>query len=174
MLIDIDFSGRHVFVVGGTSGTNLGIAHAFAMRGADVSVVSRSPDKVQAAVKLLEQTGARIHGLPADARDFDAVSAAFKQACDRFGMVDTPVSGAAGNFLCEAKAMSPNGFRSVVDIDLIGRFRVIRQAYAYLSRTAASIINISTPQASIPMRYQLHPASAKAGVDQLPRSLALE
>lgn len=144
------------------------------MRGADVTVVSRGPDKVQAAVKLLEQTGARSHGLPADVRDFDAVGAAFKQACDRFGMVDTPVSGAAGNFLCEAKAMSPNGFRSVVDIDLSGRFRVIRQAYAYLSRTAASIINISTPQASIPMRYQLHPASAKAGVDQLTRSLALQ
>ena len=70
--------------------------------------------------------------------------------------------------------MSPNGFRSVVDIDLVGSFHVVRQAYAYLRKPGASIINITAPQGSIPMRYQLHAASAKAGVDQLTRVLALE
>lgn len=129
---------------------------------------------MKAAREKLELTGARIHGVPADVRDFDAIGAAFEEACERFGAVDTLVSGAAGNFLCEAKAMTPNGFKAVVDIDLVGTFHVVRQAYRYLRKPGASIINITAPQSCVPMRYQLHAASAKAGVDQLTRVLALE
>jgi NAD(P)-dependent dehydrogenase (short-subunit alcohol dehydrogenase family) len=70
--------------------------------------------------------------------------------------------------------MSANGFRTVVDIDLMGSFHVLRAAHAHLRKPGASVINISAPQAVIPMRLQSHACAAKAGVDQLTRVLALE
>lgn len=174
MQIDIDFSQRHAFVFGGTTGINFGIAEAFARSGAKISVASRKRENVEAAVAALAKLGASVHGVCADVRDVDAVGAAFDDAVRRFGPIDALISGAAGNFLCEARTMTPNGFRAVVDIDLIGSFHVIRQAYAHLRKPGACIVNITAPQAGVPMRYQAHAAAAKAGIDQLTRVLALE
>lgn len=70
--------------------------------------------------------------------------------------------------------MSANGFKSVVDIDLLGTFHVLRQAHEHLRKPGASVINITAPQSTLPMRYQAHACAAKAGVDQLTRVLALE
>ncbi len=174
MQVNLDFTGRHVFVFGGTTGINFGIAEAFARRGASVTVASRQQENVDAARKRLAQSGAPVHGVCADVRDFDAVGRAFAEAVERLGPVDVLVSGAAGNFLCEAKDMSSNGFRVVVDIDLVGTFHVLRQAYSYLRKPGAAVINITAPQSFVPMRYQAHASAAKAGVDQLTRVLALE
>lgn len=173
-LIDLDFRGKHIVVFGGTSGINLGIARSFHARGASVFVVSRSPENVEQAICLIDPSKARIGGYSADVRDFDAVGRAIAVAVGQFGQIDVVVSGAAGNFLCEASAMSANGFRTVVDIDLMGTFNVARQAFAHMRPGMSSFINITAPQASIPMRYQAHAGAAKAGVDQLTRVLALE
>ncbi|MBS0294195.1 MAG: SDR family oxidoreductase [Proteobacteria bacterium] len=174
MRMHLDFTGRHVFVFGGTTGINFGIAQAFARCGAHVSVASRTRENVDAALAALQSQGAQACGVCADVRDFEAVGAAFAEAVQRFGPIDALVSGAAGNFLCPANAMSANGFRSVVDIDLIGSFNVLRQAYAHLRKPGASLINITAPQSMVAMRSQAHAAAAKAGVDQLTRVLALE
>lgn len=174
MNFDLGLEGRHAFVFGGTSGINLGIALALARQGAAVTVASRKPENVRGAVQRLADIGARAHGCVADVRDFAAVGAALEEAVAKFGLVEVLVSGAAGNFLCDAKAMSSNGFKAVVDIDLVGTFHVLRQAYAHLCKPGASVINITAPQASVPMRSQAHAAAAKAGVDQLTRVLALE
>lgn len=161
-------------VFGGTSGINLGIAHAFAERGANLSVASRNPENINAARGELESTGSKVLALTADVRDFDAVGKALAGMTDHFGPVDVLVSGAAGNFLCEANKMSANGFKVVLDIDLVGSFNVFRQAWAHLRRPGASVISITAPQSWIPMRYQAHCGAAKAGIDQLTRVLALE
>jgi NAD(P)-dependent dehydrogenase (short-subunit alcohol dehydrogenase family) len=174
MQLDLDYSGRHVFVFGGTTGINFGIAQAFARQRANVTVASRKADNVDAAVASLVQSGGQVLGVRADVRDFDAVGEAFAEAVARFGPIDVLVSGAAGNFLCEAKDMSANGFKAVVDIDLIGTFHVMRHAHPHLRRPGGAVINITAPQSSIPMRYQAHCGAAKAGVDQLTRVLALE
>lgn len=174
MQVNFDFKGRHVFVFGGTTGINFGIAQAFARQGADVTVASRKPENVEAACAELAKSGSRVHGVCADVRDFDAVGRAFMEAVERFGPIDALISGAAGNFLCEAKDMSSNGFKVVIDIDLVGTFHVMRQAYAHLRKPGASVISITAPQSFIPMRYQAHAGAAKAGVDQLTRILALE
>ena len=84
------------------------------------------------------------------------------------------VSGAAGNFPALATGMSPNGFRSVIEIDLLGTFHVMQAVYPFLQKPGASIINISAPQALIPMIGQSHVCAAKAGVDMITRSLCLE
>jgi len=173
-LIDLDFSGRHVAVFGGTSGINFGIAEAFARRGASVTVASRRQENVDAALARLREAGGRAAGFAADVRDFDAVARALESAVAAHGPIDVLVSGAAGNFFASAAGMSANGFRTVVDIDLMGTFHVLRAAHAHLRKPGASVINVSAPQAVIPMRLQSHACAAKAGVDQLTRVLALE
>ncbi|MGH8785003.1 MAG: SDR family oxidoreductase [Cupriavidus necator] len=174
MQFNIDFKGSHVFVFGGTTGINFGIAEAFARQGASVTVASRKSENVEAACQRLGAFGGAVHGVCADVRDFDAVGQAFAESVGRFGPIDVLISGAAGNFLCEAKDMSSNGFRAVVDIDLVGTFHVLRHAYAHLRKPGASVLNITAPQSFVPMRYQAHACAAKAGVDQLTRVLALE
>jgi len=174
MQLDLDFRDRHVFVFGGTTGINFGIAEAFARQRARVTVASRKPDNVKAALAQLVRHDVAVHGVCADVRDFEAVGNALAESVQRFGPIDVLVSGAAGNFLCAAKEMSANGFKAVVDIDLVGTFHVLRQAYAHLRKPGAAVINITAPQSFVPMRYQAHACAAKAGVDQLTRVLALE
>ena len=174
MRIHLRFDQKHVLVFGGTTGINFGIADAFAAQGALVTVVSRSPENVAQAIQQLSVHGHGVAGFSADVRNFESVGSALSAAVERFGPIDVLVSGAAGNFLCEAKDMSANGFKAVVDIDLVGTFNVARQAYAHLRKPGATMINITAPQSSIPMRYQAHACAAKAGVDQLTRVLALE
>jgi NAD(P)-dependent dehydrogenase (short-subunit alcohol dehydrogenase family) len=172
--VSVDFGGVHVFVAGGTSGINLGIAEGFAKAGARVAVMSRSPEKVDAAVGRLRTLGADAVGSAADVRDPDATAAALRRAHQEFGDIDVLVSGAAGNFPASALEMSPNAFRSVVDIDLLGTYHVLRAAHPLLRKPGAVVINVSAPQAFLPMALQSHVCAAKAGVDMLTRVLAME
>jgi NAD(P)-dependent dehydrogenase (short-subunit alcohol dehydrogenase family) len=174
MSAPFDFSGKTVFVAGGTSGINLGVAHAFAQAGARLAVISRKPDKVEAAVAALKSHGGEVIGFAADVRDYGAVENTFKDTRARFGGIDVLVSGAAGNFPAPALGISPNGFKSVVDIDLLGTFHVLRSAFPYLNKPGAAIVNISAPQAYIPMEFQMHVCAAKAGVDMVTRVAAME
>jgi NAD(P)-dependent dehydrogenase (short-subunit alcohol dehydrogenase family) len=173
MDVRFDFTNKTVVVFGGTTGINLAIAEAFAGAGARVAVASRKPDNVDAAVARITQSGGDARGFVADVRDFESVAAAFAGLRAEWGTVDVLVSGAAGNFLAEVNSLSPNGFKVVVDIDLIGTFNVMRAGFEHLA-SGASVLNITAPQATIPMRYQAHVCAAKAGVDQLTRVLALE
>lgn len=170
----LDFSDRHVFVAGGTSGINLGIAEGFARAGARLSVVSRSRDKVDAAVDRLSAYGREACGYSADVRDYGAVEQALTEAHRAQGEIGVLVSGAAGNFPAALLDMSSNAFRAVVEIDLLGTFHVLRAAHPFLTKPGAVVINISAPQAYVPVPLQAHVCAAKAGVDMLTRVLALE
>lgn len=169
-----DFTGRHVFVSGGSSGINLGIAQAFARAGARLSVMSRSPDRVESAASQLRELGNDAIGIAADVRQPQALERAFGVAVSKFGPVDVLVSGAAGNFLAKALDMSPNAFKAVVDIDLLGSFNVLRLSHAHLRKPGACIIQISASQSFVATPYQVHVSAAKAGIDMLTRGLALE
>jgi NAD(P)-dependent dehydrogenase (short-subunit alcohol dehydrogenase family) len=166
-----DYTGSTVFVAGGTSGINLGVASAFAAAGARLGVASRRRDKVDAAVAVL---GAGALGYALDVRDPRAVADALAAFSAEAGPIDVLVSGAAGNFPAAAKDLSPNGFKAVVDIDLLGTFHVMRAAYPHMRRPGGCLINISAPQATIPMAMQVHVCAAKAGVDMVTRCLAIE
>lgn len=168
------FAGKTVFVTGGGSGINLGIARSFARLGADIGICGRTQEKLDDAARELEGLGATVSAQAADVRDLDAVSASMAAARDKLGPIDVLVAGAAGNFPSPAEKLSMNGFKSVMDIDLLGSFNAARAAFDQLRETRGSIIFISAGQAFIPYAWQAHVGAAKAGVDNLMRNLALE
>ena len=110
----------------------------------------------------------------ADVRQYEALQAALEKCRDELGPVDVLVCGAAGNFPIPAEKLSPNGFKSVVDIDLLGSFNACRAAFEQLSATRGCIIFISAGMSFVPYPYQVHVGAAKAGVDNMMKNLALE
>ncbi|MBY6185552.1 SDR family oxidoreductase [Marinobacter hydrocarbonoclasticus] len=171
----MSFKDKQVLVVGGTSGLNLGIALGFAAEGAKLAVASRNPDKVGKAVETLKAAGAeQALGFQVDVRDPEAVQSMYQQLGEHWSSIDVLVSGAAGNFPAAAADLSPNGFKAVAEIDLQGAFHVAHFGYPMLTRPGGHLIHISAPQAYQPLPMQAHVCAAKAGVDMLTRTLALE
>lgn len=171
---DGQLAGKAAIITGGGSGINLAIAQCFARQGAKVTLIGRTQEKLDKAAAEIEQAGGMAAGFAADVRNYDVLAAAIGSAREKFGAIDIVVCGAAGNFPAPALGMSANAFKSVVDIDLLGTFNTCRAAFEHLRRPGASIINISATQAFIPMPFQAHVCAAKAGVDMLTRTLALE
>jgi NAD(P)-dependent dehydrogenase (short-subunit alcohol dehydrogenase family) len=167
--------GKVAFVTGGSSGINLRIAERFAEHAAKVVILGRKQEKLDEAEKSLRARGAAdVMTISADVRDFAAVDAAFQKVHDAWGDIDVVVAGAAGNFPAPAAALSSNGFKAVVEIDLQGTFHAYRAAFERLRKPGASLISISANQAYQPTPFQAHVCAAKAGVDMLTKTIAFE
>ncbi len=163
-----------MFVAGASGGINLAVAEGFAAAGARVALISRSEDKIAAAAAGLAAQGYGALGIAADVRDYAAVAGALAAARDAFGEIDVLISGAAGNFVSPAIGISSKGFQTVVDIDLVGTFNVLRAGFEHLRKPGSSIISITAPQGERPQLMQAHVCAAKAGVNMLTRCLAME
>ena len=168
------FSGKTIFVTGGGSGINLGIARAFAGLGANIGICGRSQERLDAAATGLRELGAKVSATSADVRVPEQLQSAMNASRDTIGDIDVLVCGAAGNFLVQGENLSFNGFKTVIDIDLVGSFNASRIAFEQLKRTRGSIIFITAPMAHVPHAYQAHVGPAKAGVEMLMKNLALE
>ncbi|HHO49328.1 MAG TPA: SDR family oxidoreductase [Deltaproteobacteria bacterium] len=167
-------AGRVALITGGGSGINLGIATALRAHGAKIALVSRSQERLDAAAGALSPGQVDARGFAADVRDTDALQAAIDQTVSAFGRIDVLVNGAAGNFLAPAAGLSPNAFRSVMDIDARGTFNASRLCFEHLAASRGVILNISATQAFMPTPLQAHPGAAKAAIDKLTQDLALE
>jgi NAD(P)-dependent dehydrogenase (short-subunit alcohol dehydrogenase family) len=168
------FAGQVAFVTGAGSGINQGIARMLAAHGAAVVVVGRRAEKLEETVQRIEQAGGRALACPCDVRDAEAMAAAAKQGAETFGPYSLVVAGAAGNFLAPAAGLSSNGFGAVVDIDLKGSYNTFRACFDYFHADGGACLAISAPQAQVPMPMQSHVCSAKAGVEMLVKTLAME
>jgi len=168
------FKARTVFVTGGGSGINLGVAKNFAALGANIAICGRTQEKLNSAADELRALGAKVCAVAADVRDMAALDAAFAQSRAELGPIDVLVCGAAGNFLVPAERLSTNGFKTVIDIDLLGSFNASRGAFEQLQETKGSILFISAGMAYMPHAFQVHVGAAKAGIDMMMKNLALE
>jgi NAD(P)-dependent dehydrogenase (short-subunit alcohol dehydrogenase family) len=168
------FNGKTVFVTGGGSGINLGVAKNFAALGANVAICGRTQEKLNAAAGELSALGAKVCAVAADVREFGALEKAFARSAAELGPMDVLVCGAAGNFLVPAETLSPNGFKSVIDIDLLGSFNASRASFEQLRATKGTIIYISAGMAYMPHAFQVHVGAAKAGIDMMMKNLAIE
>jgi NAD(P)-dependent dehydrogenase (short-subunit alcohol dehydrogenase family) len=170
------FAGTTVLVTGGGTGLGRAIATEFARLGADIVVASRKPEHLDAARAALSPLGTRIVTVECDIREPDQVAAAFDAAEAQLGLPHVLVNNAAANFPVPAEDMSPNAWRTVVDITLNGTFFCAREfARRHLTAgTPGSIINIGASYAWTGGPGFAHSAAAKAGVKNMVETLAVE
>ncbi len=170
------YDGDTVLVTGAGTGLGKAIAVEFARLGASIVVASRNPEHLAAGRTAIEALGAEVEVVECDIRDADAVAAAFDAAEERFGLPRVLVNNAAANFPSPAEDLSPNAWRTVVDITLNGTFLVSREfARRHLAAgSTASIVNVGASYAWTGGPGFAHSAAAKAGVKNMVETLAVE
>jgi NAD(P)-dependent dehydrogenase (short-subunit alcohol dehydrogenase family) len=165
-----------VFVTGGGTGLGKAIASEFARLGAALVIASRKEEHLEAGRAAMEQLGAPVLAVACDIREPESITAAFDAAESAFGLPGVLVNNAAANFPVPAEDMSPNAWRTVVDITLNGTFFCAREfCRRHLGAgTPGSIINVGASYAWTGGPGFVHSAAAKAGVKNLTESLAVE
>ena len=166
--------GKVAFVTGGATGITGGVARAFSEAGALLAITSRKEENLIAQQQFIEEQGGKCFAVQADVRDYAAVENAIAKTVEQYGRIDIIVNGAAGNFLCKANELSPNGFATVLDIDTKGTFNVCRAAFEELKKSQGQILNISATLHYLATPMQIHVSAAKAGVDAITRNLSVE
>ena len=170
--------GQVALVTGGGTGIGLGIATELVRYGADVAIASRKQEHLDPAVDRLRAAGSdktRVIAVQANVRDRESVANMVEQTAKQLGRIDILVNNAAGNFYAPSASLSPNGWKAVVETDLYGTFFGSQAVYPIMQRQGGGRI-IST---SMTLHYRgwplmAHATAAKAGVDALTRTLAVE
>ncbi len=167
--------GTRALITGGGSGIGFGIADVLASLGADVALASRSVERLEAAAARLREHGTHVVTMATNVREPEAVADMVHRTADELGSVDVLVNNAAGNFYVPSSQLTPNGWRAVVETDLYGTFFCSQAVHPVMAAQGGGVI-ISI---SMTLHYRgwprmAHATAAKAGVDALTRTLALE
>jgi NAD(P)-dependent dehydrogenase (short-subunit alcohol dehydrogenase family) len=170
------FRGVAVLVTGGGTGLGKAIAVEFARLGADIVIASRKPEHLTQGESALGEVGGRVATVGCDIRDPEQIGQAFDAAEEAFGLPGVLINNAAANFPVPAEDMSPNAWRTVVDITLNGTFFCAREfARRHLAAgTPGSIVNVGASYAWTGGPGFAHSAAAKAGVKNMVETLAVE
>ena len=165
-----------VLVTGGGTGLGKAIATEFARLGAAIVIASRKEEHLAAGREAIESLGAPVLTVQCDIRQPEEIAAAFDAAEAELGLPGVLINNAAANFPVPAEDMSPNAWRTVVDITLNGTFLCSREfARRHLAAgSPGSIINVGASYAWTGGPGFVHSAAAKAGVKNLTESLAVE
>lgn len=169
------FDGQVALITGGGTGIGFGIAELLASLGAHVVLASRKAEHLEPAVASLVERGFRASAVAVDVRDADRVKAMVAEVRAARGRIDLLVNNAAGNFYAPSESLSANAWRSVVEIDLYGTF-FCSQAVLPVMREqgGGSIVSISMTLHYRGWPLMAHATAAKAGIDALTRTLAVE
>jgi NAD(P)-dependent dehydrogenase (short-subunit alcohol dehydrogenase family) len=175
MFKDRIFEGRVAVITGGGTGLGRAFALRFSELGAKIVLASRSPDHLNPTRDEISAAGGLAIAVPTDVRIPEQVESLMKTAHETYGSIDILINNAAGNFLCRAEKLSYNGWRAVVDIVLNGSFFCCRAVFPYMQKQKyGRILNILATYASGASPGAIHSAAAKAGVQAMLRTLAVE
>ena len=176
MLPDKSLDGRVAIITGGGTGIGRAIASEYARLGARLVIASRSPEHLEPTARELRAQGAEVLAVPTDVRVPVQVENLCAETERRFGAINILVNNAAGNFICPAEKLSPNGWNAVVSIVLNGSFYCSRAAGLRMmeSGKGGNILNIVAAYAWTGGPGTIHSACAKAGVLTMTRTLAVE
>ena len=167
--------GQVALVTGGGTGIGYGISELLARLGAHVVIASRKAEHLEAAVARIRAAGGAASTVVLDVRDPERVKAAVGEVAERLGRIDLLVNNAAGNFYVPSAEMSANAWRSVIEIDLHGTFFCAQAVFPLMQRQGGGrIVSISMTLHYRGWPLMAHATAAKAGVDALTRTLALE
>jgi peroxisomal 2,4-dienoyl-CoA reductase len=168
-------AGQVAIVTGGATGIGLGISSTLAQLGMHVVLASRKPEHLQSAVAAITAAGGSASAVQVDVRDQERVQAMAKEVHEAHGRIDLLVNNAAGNFYAPSESLSSNAWKSVLEIDLYGTFYCTQAVFPYMKAQGGGRV-VST---SMTLHYRgwplmAHATAAKAGVDALTRTLAVE
>ena len=167
--------GKNIIVTGGGTGLGKSMATRFAELGANLVITSRREGVISEAAKELQKNGGKVVAIPCDVRDPEQVEAMVEQTVKELGSVDILLNNAAGNFISPTENLSPNAFKTLIDIVLNGTFHCTQAAGKVMRKNKSGIIlNIVTTYAWTGSGYVVPSACAKAGVLAMTRSLAVE
>ena len=167
--------GKSIIVTGGGTGLGKSMATRFAELGADLVITSRRKNVSDETAEALRKYGGEVLAVACDVRDPDQVQNMVDHTVNEFGKIDILLSNAAGNFISPTENLSPNGFKTVVDIVLNGTFNCTQAAGKVMRKNKGGVIlNIVTTYAWTGSGYVVPSACAKAGVLAMTRSLAVE
>jgi peroxisomal 2,4-dienoyl-CoA reductase len=169
------FAGQVAFVTGGATGIGKEICRVLGRHGARIAIASRKQEALDTAAEELRSEGIEMWTRACDVRDAPGVRETVEGLVEHYGRLDIVVNNAAGNFPVPIAKMSPNAFKSVVDIDLLGSYNVSKAAFdVWLGEHGGNVVNITAPYEMKGAALQAHVAAAKAGVDSLTRTCAVE
>jgi peroxisomal 2,4-dienoyl-CoA reductase len=167
--------GQVALVTGGGTGIGFGITELLAGLGAHVVLASRKPENLERAAAQLQAAGGAVSTVAVDVRDPERVRAMVEQVTNERGRIDLLVNNAAGNFYAPSESLSPNAWKSVVEIDLYGTFFCSQAVVPVMKQQGGGrIVSISMTLHYRGWPQMAHATAAKAGVDALTRTLAVE
>jgi citronellol/citronellal dehydrogenase len=169
------FAGQVVLITGGGTGIGRASAIEMGLLGANIAICGRRPEPLTDAVAELESKGIKAFGAPCDIREPEAISAYIDAVLERFGHIDVLVNNAGGQFPTTAEALSPKGFAAVVRNNLIGTWSVTHAVAtkALIPQKRGRIVNVIA-QIIRGFPGMVHTGAARAGVDNMTKTLAVE
>lgn len=167
MAFQLDLTGRVVLVTGGTKGIGRSTAAAFVAAGAQVVTCARSP---------VDDPAPGTTHLQCDVRDPESVTTMMERLVEQHGRLDVAVNNAGGAPYAPAANASPRFHSKVMDLNFSGPLLIAQAANAVMQSqdSGGSIINISSVSGIRPSPGTAVYGAAKAGLDSLTRSLAIE
>ena len=169
------FDGQVALITGGGSGIGRGIADLLAALGAHVVLASRKLERVQGAATEIIAAGGKASAIAVDVREQERVKQMVADVHDTHGRIDLLVNNAAGNFYAPSESLSANAWKSVIEIDLNGTFFCSQAVLPVMrARGGGCIVNISMTLHYRGWPLMAHASAAKAGIDALTKTLALE